>query len=91
MNSLAQLVYYKGLREEIEQQMSARIAYLVGANNELMKELEQWERVGERLENATGKRSDVVRVTEDYEQGDTPRSILAQRNFTEFFRKNTNS
>ena len=57
--TLAQLVYEKGLRAQIEEYYKAkyqqRINYLVGANNELMKELEQWERVGKRLEKATTK------------------------------------
>ena len=35
------------------EKMEKRINYLVEANNELMKELEQWERVGTRLEKAT--------------------------------------
>ena len=47
--TLAQLVYIKGLRAQIKEYYKAkyeqRIDYLVGANNELMKELEQWERV----------------------------------------------
>ena len=55
--SLAELCYNKALKENIEKEISAkyekRINYLVGANNELMKELEQWERVGKRLEKAT--------------------------------------
>ena len=55
--TLAQLVYEKGLRAQIEEYYKAkyqqRINYLVGANNELMRELEQWERVGKRLEKAT--------------------------------------
>ena len=46
---LAELVYEKAIREEIELSITSkyekRINYLVGANNELMKELEQWERV----------------------------------------------
>ena len=57
--TLAQLVYEKGLRAQIKEYYKAkyqqRINYLVGANNELMKELEQWERVGKRLEKATTK------------------------------------
>ena len=48
-NNLAHLVYIKGLREQIKEHYKAkykqRIDYLVGANNELMRELEQWERV----------------------------------------------
>ena len=57
--TLAQLVYDKGLRAQIKEHYKAkyqqRINYLVEANNELMKELEQWERVGKRLEKATTK------------------------------------
>ena len=56
-NNLATLVYNKGLRAQIKEYWKAkyeqRIDYLVGANNELMQELEQWERVGKRLEKAT--------------------------------------
>ena len=47
--TLAHLVYEKGLRAQIKEHYKAkyeqRINYLVGANNELMQELEQWERV----------------------------------------------
>ena len=54
---LAELCYNKAIRKEIEERVESkylkRIDYLVGANNELMKELEQWERVGKRLEKAT--------------------------------------
>ena len=46
---LAAIVYDKALREQIEERVKSkyikRIEYLVGANNELMKELEQYERV----------------------------------------------
>jgi hypothetical protein len=50
---LAELVYNKAIREEIRKEIEERIKskylkridYLVGANNELMKELEQYERV----------------------------------------------
>ena len=46
---LAELVYEKAIREEIELSITSkyekRIEYLVGANNELMKELEQYEKV----------------------------------------------
>ena len=56
---LAELVYNKAIREEMEARVTAkylkRIDYLVGANNELMKELEQWERVGKRLEKGIQK------------------------------------
>ena len=55
--SLAELCYNKALRKEIEERVESRylkrIDHLVGANNQLMKELEQWERVGKRLEKAT--------------------------------------
>ena len=58
-NHLAALVYIKAIKEQIEKEVkskySKRIEYLVGANNELMKELEQWERVGTRLEKATNE------------------------------------
>ena len=45
--TLAHLVYDKGLRAQIKEHYKSkyekRIKYLVGANNELMKELEQYE------------------------------------------------
>ena len=48
-DNLAHLVYIKGLRAQIKEHYRAkyekRINYLVEANNELMQELEQWERV----------------------------------------------
>ena len=47
--TLAQLVYEKGLRAQIKEYYKAkyqqRINYLVGANNQLMRELEQYEKV----------------------------------------------
>jgi len=47
--TLAQLVYIKGLKAQIKEHYRAkyeqRIDYLVGANNELMQELEQYEKV----------------------------------------------
>ena len=47
---LAELVYNKAIREQIEKDIKSkylkRIDYLVGANNELMRELEQYEKVG---------------------------------------------
>ena len=56
---LATLVYAKALRKQIEERVEVkylkRINYLVNANNELMQELEQWERVGKRLEKATNE------------------------------------
>jgi demethoxyubiquinone hydroxylase (CLK1/Coq7/Cat5 family) len=46
-NQLASLVYIHAMRKEIEKEIesrySKRIEYLVGANNELMNELEQCE------------------------------------------------
>ena len=45
----------KQIEKEVESRYTKRINYLVGANNELMKELEQWERVGTRLEKATNE------------------------------------
>ena len=60
---LAELVYNKAIREEIEERVKdrylKRIEYLVGANNELMKELEQWERVGKRLEKASDNSAEI--------------------------------
>ena len=48
-DNLAHLVYIKGLRAQIKEHYRAkyeqRIDYLVGANNALMQELEQWEKV----------------------------------------------
>jgi len=47
MNNLATLVYDKGmkkkLKESIRSKYEKRIEYLVGANNELMRELERYE------------------------------------------------
>ena len=43
--TLATLVYYKGLEEKMKEKYLKRIEYLVEANNELMRELEQYERV----------------------------------------------
>ena len=47
MNRLAHLVYDKGLRIKIEEQAKSkyesRIKHLVNFNNELMKELEQYD------------------------------------------------
>ena len=57
MERLAHLVYLKGKRQYYkkyyEDKYKSRIEFLVGCNNELMAELEQWERVGKRLEKAT--------------------------------------
>ena len=52
---LAVLVYVQAMKKQIEAKYLKRIEYLVGANNELMNELEQWERVGKRLEKATNE------------------------------------
>ena len=68
-NQLASLVYIHAMRKEIEKEVesrySKRIDYLVGANNELMNELEQWERVGKRLEKPLWKTA----MKEEYEEG----------------------
>ena len=49
MNNLATLVYDKGIKEEIKESTKSkyekRIKYLVGANNELMRELERYEAI----------------------------------------------
>ena len=67
---LATLVYVLAMRKEIEKEIESRytkrIDYLVGANNELMQELEQWERVGKRLEKPLWK---TVAVKEGYVEG----------------------
>ena len=67
---LAVLVYVQAMKkqieEEVESRYSKRIEYLVGANNELMNELEQWERVGKRLEKPLWK---TVAVKEGYVEG----------------------
>ena len=56
-------VYIHALRKQIEEEVKSRytkrIDYLVNANNELMQELEQWERVGTRLEKATNETATV--------------------------------
>ena len=47
MNNLATLVYDKGMKKELEESIRSkyekRIEHLVGANNELMRELERYE------------------------------------------------
>ena len=67
---LATLVYVLAMRkqieEEVESRYSKRIEYLVGANNELMNELEQWERVGKRLEKPLWK---TTAMKEEHEEG----------------------
>ena len=67
---LAVLVYVQAMKkqieEEVESRYSKRIEYLVGANNEFMNELEQWERVGKRLEKPLWK---TTAVKEGYEEG----------------------
>jgi hypothetical protein len=46
-SQLAVLVYVQAMKKQIEKEVEAkyskRIEYLVGANNELMQELEHWE------------------------------------------------
>ena len=62
--TLAELVYNKAIREDIEKRITAkyekRINYLVNANNELMKELEECELecYGKREGQEEGARSD---------------------------------
>ena len=55
INNLAIVVYNKAIREEIEERVGSkylkRIEYLVGANNELMQELEQYEALCEAWKN----------------------------------------
>jgi hypothetical protein len=55
INNLAIAVYNKAIREEIEERVGSkylkRIEYLVGANNELMQELEQYEALCEAWKN----------------------------------------
>jgi hypothetical protein len=62
-SQLAVSVYVHAMKKQIEEEVksrySKRIDYLVNANNELMKELEQWERVGTRLEKATNETATV--------------------------------
>ena len=41
--NLAELVHEEGLREKIKAEYIKRIDYLIGANNELMRELERCE------------------------------------------------
>ena len=41
---LAEAVYYSKIKKEVEARYLNRIEYLVNANNELMKELEQSEK-----------------------------------------------
>jgi hypothetical protein len=43
-NGLAEAVYYSAIKKEVEAKYLNRIEYLVNANNELMKELEQSEK-----------------------------------------------
>ena len=44
-NNLATLVYTKAIEERVKSKYLKRIDYLVEANNELIRELEQYERV----------------------------------------------
>ena len=50
----------KEIEERIKSKYEKRIEYLVGANNELMRELEQWERVGKRLEKETTEKLSAI-------------------------------
>ena len=67
--ALATSVYILAMKQQIEEEVKSkylkRIDYLVGANNELMNELEQWERVGKRLEKPLWKTA----MKEEYEEG----------------------
>ena len=69
-SQLATLVYVLALKKQIEEEVKSRylkrIDYLVNANNELMNELEQWERVGKRLEKPLWK---TAVMKEEYEEG----------------------
>ena len=68
--ALATSVYILAMKQQIEEEVKSkylkRIDYLVGANNELMNELEQWERVGKRLEKPLWK---TTVMKEGYEEG----------------------
>ena len=68
--ALAVSVYILAMKKQIEEEVKSkylkRIDYLVGANNELMNELEQWERVGKRLEKPLWK---TTVMKEGYEEG----------------------
>ena len=61
---LAELVYIKAIEEKIEKRVAAkyeqRIDYLVGANNELMKELEQYEK--HNTDSLSPEESQIVRM-----------------------------
>ena len=69
-SKLAELVYEKGAREEIEKEISSRyekrIDYLVSANNELFHELERCEK--ERKTFATI--ADNITLNDDEEKTD---------------------
>ena len=68
--ALATSVYILAMKQQIEEEVKSkylkRIDYLVGANNELMHELEQWERVGKRIEKPLWK---TTVMKEGYEEG----------------------
>jgi hypothetical protein len=61
---LAELVYIKAIEEQIHKRVTARyeqrIDYLIGANNELMKELEQYEK--HNTDSLSPEESQIVRM-----------------------------
>ena len=61
---LAELVYVKDIKEQIHKRVTAkyeqRIDYLIGANNELMKELEQYEK--HNTDSLSPEESQIVRM-----------------------------
>ena len=70
---LATLVYVLAMRKQVEEEVKSRytkrIEYLVGANNQLMNELEQWERVGKRLEKPLRKTAAVMKEENEEQRG----------------------
>jgi len=70
---LATLVYVLAMRKQVEEEVKSRytkrIEYLVGANNQLMNELEQWERVGKRLEKPLRKTTAVMKEENEEQRG----------------------
>ena len=66
-SQLATLVYVLAMRKQIEEEVESRytkrIEYLVGANNELMQELEHWEN-----EIITVSKESAIEE-QDYEEG----------------------
>jgi len=50
-DNLATLIWKKGIEEKIKAKYDKRIDYLVGCNNELMKELEEYESILGQIES----------------------------------------